>query len=389
MKFISWERVLEIVRKEYIVSFRDPRMRGLLIGPPILQMLIFGYAVNLDVEHAKVAWIDHDRTVESRELLSSFRGSPSFDVLEYQGTGGDARELLDHGSVAAVIEVLPGLSRDVERGLPAPVQILVDGTNSNTASIVSAYAVQVVQGYAASTLAQQRRSGAMVRAGIPPESQPPGAARLADQTRVWFNPNLKSRIYFVPGIIVNIIAIVTIQLTAMSIVREKEMGTMEQLSVTPLRPAELILGKLLPFAAMGLFEVFIVTGLAWIVFRIPLQGSILVLIASSVLFLLTTLGMGLFMSTVSHTQQQAMMASFFFFMPATLLSGFNFPIRNMPVLVQYLDYLNPLRYFMKIVRGVFLKGTGPATLWPELLALAVIGIVIFTLSVLRFHKSLD
>jgi drug efflux transport system permease protein len=389
MKFISWERVLEIVRKEYIIAFRDPRMRGLLIGPPILQMLLFGYAVNLDVEHAKVAWIDHDRTVESRELLSSLRGSPSFDVLEYEGTSRDARELLDHGSVAAVIEVLPNFARDVKRGLSAPVQILVDGTNSNTASIVSAYAAQVVQVYAVSVLAQQRRSGAIVRAGLPPESQPPPAARLADQTRVWFNPNLQSRIFFVPGIIVNIIAIVTIQLTAMSIVRERELGTMEQLSVTPLRPAELILGKLLPFAAMGLFEVFIVTSLAWVVFRIPLRGSILVLVASSVLFLLTTLGVGLFMSTVSHTQQQAMMAGFFFFMPALLLSGFNFPIRNMPVIVQYIDYLNPLRYFMKIVRGVFLKGTGPATLWPELLALAVIGITIFTLSVLRFHKSLD
>jgi ABC-2 type transport system permease protein len=389
MRFISWERVLEIVRKEYIIAFRDPRMRGMLIGPPILQMLIFGFAVNLDIEHAKVAWIDRDWTVESRGLLASFRGSPNFDVVEYQAGTHVSVELLDHGSVAAVIEVLPDFSRDVKRGITAPIQILVDGTNSNTASIVAAYASQVVQGYAAAVLGQQRKTDTLVRAGLPPESQPPAAHRLADQTRVWFNPNLKSRIYFVPGIIVNIIAIVTIQLTAMSIVREKELGTMEQLSVTPLRPAELILGKLLPFAAMGLFEVFVVTSLAWIVFRIPLRGSILVLVASSVLFLLTTLGVGLFMSTVSHTQQQAMMASFFFFMPATLLSGFNFPIRNMPVVVQYLDYLNPLRYFMKIVRGIFLKGTGPATLWPELLALAVIGITIFTLSVLRFHKSLD
>ena len=389
MKLISWERVLEIMRKEYIVAFRDPRMRGLLIVPPILQMLLFGYAVNLDVEHARIAWIDRDRTVESRELLSSFRGSPSFDVLELQGGSQVARELLDHGAVAAVVEVLPNFARGVQRGLPAPVQILVDGTNSNTASIVAAYASQVVQVHAASVLSEQRRTSALVRAGLPPESQPPPTARVADQTRVWFNPNLKSRIFFVPGIIVNIIAIVTIQLTAMSIVRERELGTMEQLSVTPLRPAELILGKLLPFAAVGLFEMFTVTTMAWIVFRIPLRGSILVLIVSSVLFLLTTLGVGLFMSTVSHTQQQAMMAGFFFFMPALLLSGFNFPIRNMPVLVQYLDYLNPLRYFMTIVRGVFLKGTGPATLWPELLALAVIGIAIFALSVLRFHKSLD
>ena len=212
---------------------------------------------------------------------------------------------------------------------------------------------------------------------------------LTAQSRVWFNPDLRSRVYFVPGVIVNIIALVTIMLTAMSIVREKEIGTMEQLMVTPIRPFELIMGKLLPFAMVGIFEVALVVVAALLIFQIPLRGSILLLFGCSVLFLLSTLGVGLFISTISQTQQQAMMSSFFFFMPAMLLSGFAFPIRNMPVPVQYLTYLNPLRYFMQIVRDLFLKGVGVESLWQEMAALAIFGAAILGLSALRFQKTLD
>jgi ABC-2 type transport system permease protein len=201
--------------------------------------------------------------------------------------------------------------------------------------------------------------------------------------------DLKSQNYFVPGVVVNIIALVTVMLTAMSIVREKEIGTMEQLMVTPIRPMELILGKTLPFAAVGLLEVLLVTGAALLIFAIPFRGSMLLLLGCAAAFLLTTLGFGLLISTVSSTQQQAMMASFFFFMPAFMLSGFAFPIRNMPLTVQYLTFLNPLRYFMEIVRGIFLKGIGLTVLWPQVMALLVLGTVLFGLSVLRFHKRLD
>jgi ABC-2 type transport system permease protein len=216
-----------------------------------------------------------------------------------------------------------------------------------------------------------------------------GLPTISTQSRVWFNSSLRSRDYFVPGIVVNIIALVTVMLTAMSIVREKEIGTMEQLMVTPVRPIELMLGKMLPFAIIGLVDVALITVAALLVFHIPFRGSALMLFGSSLIFLLTTLGVGLFISTISNTQQQAMMSSFFFFMPAFMLSGFTFPIRNMPESIQYLTYLNPLRYFIQIVRGIFLKGVGLEFLWPQALAMLIFGASILSLSSLRFRKRLE
>ncbi|MEK7846186.1 MAG: ABC transporter permease, partial [Nitrospinota bacterium] len=212
---------------------------------------------------------------------------------------------------------------------------------------------------------------------------------LTVQSRIWFNPELISQDYFVPGIVVNIITMVTIMLTAMAIVREKEIGTMEQLMVTPIRPVELILGKTLPFVIVGLADVVLITVAALLIFNIPFRGSGILLMGCSILFLLTTLGVGLFISTVSQTQQQAMMSSFFFFMPTFMLSGFAFPIRNMPVIVQYLTYLNPVRYFIEITRGIFLKGSGINVLWQQMVALLIFGIIIMGLSVSRFRKRID
>lgn len=384
-----WERIREIIKKEFIQTLRDPRMRVLLIAPPILQLIIFGYAVNLDVENTRLAWMDGDRTQESRELRAAFEGSRYFRVTAVPSHADQVRSLIDRGEVLAAVHVLPGFARDIHRGDTASVQILLDGTNSNTAAIVSNYAAQVIARYAGKVLADQQNSGIMARSG--PRSGPPSTAlpSLSVRNRVWFNADLKSRDYFVPGIVVNIIALVTIMLTSMSIVREKEIGTMEQLMVTPIRPIELMLGKILPFAAMGMFEMVLVTAAALLVFQTPLRGSVLDLIVCSLLFLLTTLGAGLFISTISRTQQQAMMSSFFFFMPALLLSGFAFPIHNMPAVVQYLTYLNPLRYFMQIVRGIFLKGIGVEYLWPPMIALFAFGVVILGMSALRFHKRLD
>jgi ABC-2 type transport system permease protein len=384
-----WNRIREIFRKEFFQTLRDPRIRAILFGVPILQLILFGYAVNLDVENARMAWMDTDRTPESRELMSFFKGSPYFEITALPQDDSDIRKLMDRGEVQAVVRVLPGFSRDIKRGSVSSVQILVDGTNSNTASIVSSYASQIVAGFAGSVMAGQQnmllvhpttKTGSAVPSVIPV---------LTAHSRVWFNPDLRSRVYFVPGVIVNIIALVTIMLTAMSIVREKEIGTMEQLMVTPIKPFELILGKLLPFAMVGIFQVGLVVVAALLIFRIPIRGSILLLFGCAVLFLLSTLGIGLFISTISHTQQQAMMSSFFFFMPAMLLSGFAFPIRNMPVSVQCLTYLNPLRYFMQIVRDLFLKGTGIESFWQQMVALTVFGVTILGLSALRFRKKLD
>jgi ABC-2 type transport system permease protein len=364
-------------------------MLGLLFAPPLLQLIIFGYAVNLDVEYTRTGWMDMDRTPESRELLDAFRGSRYFTITAIPSRDDEVRMLLDRGEVLAVIRVLPGFSRDIQRGNPAAVQILIDGTNSNTAAIVSSYASQIVASYALKVLQDQQNSRLVfgtLAAGGPAAAPLP---RLVAQPRVWFNPDLRSRVYFVPGVVVNIIALVTIMLTSMSIVREREIGTMEQLMVTPIRPIELILGKLLPFAVVGIFEVVLVVTAALLIFQTPLRGSVLFLFACALVFLLTTLGVGLFISTISQTQQQAMMSSFFFFMPALLLSGFAFPVRNMPAVVQYLTYLNPVRYFMEIVRGLFLKGVGLQFLWPQVLALLVLGVAILGISSLRFHKRLD
>ncbi len=364
-------RILEIVRKEFRQTLRNPRTRILLFLPPLIQLVIFGFAVNLDVEDARLGWVDLDRTPASRDLRAAFEGSRHFHITALPAGEEEAAALLNRGEVQAVVRVLPGFARDLVRGRMPAVQILVDGTDSNTAGIVANYAGQVLAAHAARAAAPRPASG------------------ITAEPRIWFNPDLNSRDYFVPGIVVNIIALVTVMLTAMSIVREKEIGTMEQLLVSPISPVELMLGKLLPFALVGLLEVALVTSAALAVFRIPFQGSALLLFAGALLFLLTTLGVGLFISTVSQTQQQAMMSSFFFFAPAFLLSGFAFPIRNMPEPVQVLTFLNPLRYFMEIVRGIFLKGIGAEVLWLQMLLMLALGSAVLAFSALRFRKRLD
>jgi ABC-2 type transport system permease protein len=375
-------RIREIVHKEFLQALREPRMRVLLFVPPLIQLVIFGFAVNLDVENARIAWMDQDATPQSRQLRAGFDGSPNFRIVATPTSEDEVRELLDHSAVQAVVRVLPGFAKDIDRGATTEVQILVDGANSNTASIVSNYAAKVVSAFSARVAAA--RAPRIVASSVVRR-----APLLRVQTRVWFNPDLRSRNYYVPGVIVNIITLVTLMLTAMAIVREKEIGTMEQLMVTPIQPLELMIGKTLPFAIVGIVELFFITSVALVVFHIPLRGNLLLLVVCASLFLMTTLGMGLFISTVSQTQQQAMMASFFFFMPAFMLSGFAFPIRNMPPLVQGISYLNPLRYFMEIVRGLFLKGTGVSVLWPQMAALTVFGVAILGFSALRFHKRLD
>ena len=383
------QRLRSIIRKEFLQAFRDPRSRGMLIFPPLIQLLIFGYAVNLDVDNARIAWMDLDRTPASRDLLADFEGSGRFALAGVPTTEGEMQSMLDRGQVDGVIRVLPGFGRDVARGRATGVQVLLDGTNSNSASLISGYASQVIARYSAqaSGEVQRARLVAGTTASGGPMSIP--VPQLSARTRVWYNPDLRSRNYFIPGVVVNIITLVTLSLTAMAIVREKEIGTMEQLMVTPIRPLELILGKTLPFLVVGYWDLVLVVVVARVLFRVPFNGSFLLLLFAAFVFLLTTLGAGLFLSTISRTQQQAMMGTSLFFQPFFLLSGFSFPIRNMPEAVQWLTYLNPVRYFMEIVRGVFLQGAGLNTLWPQVTALAVFGVVILSLSVQRFHKQLE
>jgi len=383
------QRLRSIIRKEFIQALRDPRMRSMLLIPPLLQLLIFGYAVNLDVDTANIAWMDQDNTPQSRDLRAAFEGSGLFIVSATPGDEHQMQELLDRGKVDGVIRVLPGFARDVARGRATSVQVLLDGTNSNTASLISGYASQVIAGYSqqVSSEAQQARMvGGTTSAGGPVYVAMP---QIVSRSRVWYNPDLKSRNYFIPGVVVNIITLVTLSLTAMAIVREKEIGTMEQLMVTPIRPVELILGKTLPFVLVGYWDLILVTSAAMLIFHVPFNGSFLLLLFAAFVFLLTTLGAGLFISTISRTQQQAMMATTLFFQPFFMLSGFTFPIRNMPEGVQWLTFINPFRYFMEIVRGVFLQGAGLGTLWPQILALAIFGVIVLGLSVNRFHKQLE
>jgi ABC-2 type transport system permease protein len=383
------ERLRVIVRKELIQALRNPRMRALLFMPPLLQLIIFGYAANMDVESARIAWMDMDQSRESRDLLAEFRGSGRFEIFAFPDSDSGMQRLLDAGTVDAVVRVLPGFARDVDRGRTTAVQVLVDGANSNTASIVTSYATQTIARFSQTKLRALQKDKLVGRTFATGEPVSINVPRLRSETRVWFNPDLRSRNYFVPGVVVNIITLVTLMLTSMAIVREKEIGTMEQLMVTPIRPIELMIGKTVPFAFVGLFDTMLVVAAALVVFHVPFRGSFLLLLGSSVLFLLTTLGAGLFISTVSRTQQQAMMATFLFFQPFFLLSGFAFPIRNMPLPVQYLTFLNPVRYFLEVVRGIFLKGTGVSILWPQLVALAVIGVSILLVSAARFHKKLE
>ncbi|MGD0698140.1 MAG: ABC transporter permease [Terriglobia bacterium] len=375
-----WERIQHMLIKEFIQVFRDPRMKMFIFAVPIIQLLIFSYAASTDVRHIDTAIYDLDNTVTSRDLLSQFTKSGYFDVVEYVTNDARQRELLDGRKARVVLRVDKGFEGDLRAGRSAPFQMIVDGTDSNTAGIVLGYSNGIVQQFSRAILSQRIHR---LRGDI----REPGQVNL--QTRTWFNENLESRTYFVPGVIALMITLLTLLLTSMAIVREKEIGTMEQIMVTPIRPVEFILGKTVPFALIGFVDLTLVTlvGVAW--FQIPVRGSSALLVFATSVYLMTMLGVGLLISTLSQTQQQAMMSTFFFFMPAVLLSGFMFPVANMPAVVQGLTYLNPMRYIIVILRGIFLKGVGLNILWPQIAALAVMGLFTLGVASRRFRKTLS
>jgi ABC-2 type transport system permease protein len=382
-----WDRLRHMLIKEFIQILRDPRMKAVIFVTPLVQLLVFGYAVTTDVTEIPTAIADFDGTAHTRELVRRFESSGYFRVVRHVDRAASLRDLLDRGTVRAAIQFGPEFTRDLERGRPATLQVLVDGTDSNTASVVMDYASRIVAEYNREAAA---RSLAVRRAGLDPSvAAPPPLGGIDLRARAWYNPDLRSRYYNVPAVIAIIIMLTSLLLTAMAVVREREIGTMEQLMVTPIRPAELILGKTLPFALIGFFDVLLVTVVAVLWFTVPIRGSLALLFGATALYLMSTLGIGLFISTVSQTQQQALMSTFFFFLPAVLLSGFMFPIANMPEAIQWLTYVNPLRYYLVIVRGIFLKGSGPAVLWPQMLALAGLGAAVFAVSTLRFRKRLE
>lgn len=373
------ERIRHMLVKEFLQIFRDPRMRAVIFVIPVVQTLVFGYAVTTDVKDVRTAVLDGDNSVASRELVSRFAASGYFEVREYAATAERARELLDRGEVQAVLQVDPGFADDLRLGLVAPVQLLLDGTDSNTAGIAADYAAKIIGQLSQEILVY--RFTRLRGSGLEP-------GRVLLETRAWFNENLESRNFYVPGVIAIVVMLITLMLTSMAVVREKEIGTIEQIMVTPIRPLEFILGKTLPFALIGFADVALVSLVAVGWFDVPIRGSLPLLFIATALYIMTTLGVGLFISTLSSTQQQAMMSTFFFYFPAVLLSGFMFPIANMPAVVQWLTYLNPLRYFLVILRGIFLKGLGTEILWPQMLALAVMGVATLGLASSRFRKTI-
>jgi len=374
-------RIREMLKKEFIQMLRDKRMRFVLVGPPLIQLIVFGYAANFDIRHIKVGVYDLDQSALSRGLLARFERSGYFDLVRRVADEKEIAPLLDRRDVTAVIQINHRFEADLKSMKSAQVQLILDGTDSNTASVVLTYSNAILGDFAEETLRDRLMHVDAVLASYRP--------KVVIEQRAWFNPNLESRPYFVPGIIATLVLIVTMSLTAMAVVREREVGTLEQLMVTPIRPIELIIGKTVPFAVVGLLDAALIALLGVLWFDVPMTGNPLVLLLGAVLYLLSTLGLGLFLSTISATQQQSMLVSFFFTMPVMLLSGFTFPISSMPVWIQYLTYLNPLRYFLIVIRGVFLRGSGVVDLWPQLAAMALLGVVMMGLSALRFKKRIE
>jgi len=374
-------RIKQMLIKEFIQVFRDKRMRLLLIGPPIIQMLIFGYAATFEVRHVSTVILDLDHSQASRELVSRFTSSPYFDVRRQLTNAREIEELIDRGAATIAIRINPGFAGDLRRGQKAPLQVIVDATNSNTALIASGYINQIALAYAKEYQADQiNRISPQLSERIP-------SVQL--EQRPWYNTDLRSRWFFVPGIVGTLTLVLVVNLTAFAVVREREIGTLEQIMVTPIRPAEFILGKTLPFFLIGMFDVSLIALVGTFWFQVPFRGQIWVLFAGAILFLLCMLGIGLLISTVSATQQQALVTSFFFIMPAVTFSGFGFPISTMPTWLQYLTYLTPLRYFLVVLRGTYLKGTGMEILWPQMLAMLAWGLALLGTAVLRFRKALD
>lgn len=374
-------RIRGMLIKEFIQVFRDKRSRFLLFGPPVIQMLVFGYAATLEIRHIPTAVLDFDNSQVSRDLLSRFTASPYFDVRARLSDHRQIGDLIDRGAVTVALQINAGFAQDLRKGQTAHLQLIVDSSNSNTALIAVGYVNQI-----AGRLSQDYQRERLFATSPLIQSQLPS---IVLDRRPWFNTDLDSQWFFVPGVIGNLILVMVVSLTAFAVVREREIGTLEQIMVTPIGRLEFILGKTVPFFLIGLLDTTLISLVGTLWFGVPFRGNIGVLAAGAILFILCMLGIGLFISTISMTQQQAMVSGFFFNMPAITFSGFGTPISSMPEFMQWLTYLDPLRYFLDVLRGVYLKGVGLEVLWPQMAAMGVFSLVMLTISVARFRKSLD
>jgi ABC-2 type transport system permease protein len=367
-------RIRALLKKEFRQLLRDPMTKRFMFGAPIMQLLLFGYAVNTDVHDLTTYVVDYDRSAESRSLADALTAGGYFEIVGGSQRIQDMEHAIDASEAAVGIVIPAGFASDLAAGRGADVQVIVDGTSSNTATIAQGYAIRIVQQFGAESAA---RRGAL----------PTGGVDL--RARAWYNPGLISRVYNVPAIVGVLIMFMCLVLTALNVVRERELGTLEQLMVTPIDGTELILGKTIPVAIIAFVDLVLITAVALLWFHIPFRGNPLDLVLAAAVYILASLGIGLFISTISRTQQEAFMAMFLIFLPSVILSGFMYPIKTMPAFFQALTLLNPVRHFLEIVRGIFLKGEGVVDLWPQYATITVMAVAVFWLAARRFKRRLD
>jgi ABC-2 type transport system permease protein len=361
-----------MVVKELRQLLRDPRSRRVIFVAPILQLVLFGYAVNTDVRNVATAVVDHDRTPQSRRLVSTLTASGYFRVVDSSDDSDALGRALDSGRALVGLEIPAGYARDLAAGRSPAVQLLVDGSNSNTATVAQGYALRIVADLGAR--------------GVPVVDSRPRGIDL--RARAWFNPSLESRVYNVPAVIGVIVLLMCLLLTALAVVREREIGTLEQLLVSPLSASELVLGKTIPVAGVALVQMTLVTTVALLWFDVPFRGSLAALALAAALFIVAGLSLGLLISTFSSTQQEAFLAMFLLLLPAIILSGFLYPIDTMPEAFQHLTLANPLRHFLEIVRGIFLRGAGVGDLWVQLTTLTAMAATGLAVAAWRFRATL-
>ncbi len=388
------------VRKEFMHLLRDRRVRGVLFGSPVLMLLLFGYAVNTDVRNVRIAVFDEDKSSMSRAFVERFTSSGYFARGADLSSEKELLPLIDSGTVDMYIHMERGFKKKVTTGMEADVQIVIDGMDSTRASVIIAYINEITLNFSREIYNDRIRINMIQRSIQAPQADGDDdtgdhmkGARLRKgigvKERFFFNPDLSSRNFFLPGVIGLVVALVIIMLTSMSIVKERETGTIEQIIVSPLRPHEYILGKTVPFAIIGLFDIMLISAIAIFWFKVPFNGNFIFLMATGSLYTLSSLAQGLYISTISRTQQQAMVSTFLMMLPSIMLSGFVFPVDSMPPAVQAVTYINPLRYFIAILRGIFLKGVGFTDLWREVIPLIFISTTILYLSARRFARRLE
>jgi len=368
-----WARLKALIVKELLAALRDPRARLILVGPPIIQLLVFAYAATLEVKNVDLMVLNRDSGHWGRELVQQIGGSPTFRSIGLANSPNEVRLAIDNQQVLAALEIGPSFSRDIEAGRPAEVQVILDGRRSNASQIVSGYLSRIIGALAAET----------------PAGEHAASMAVTVEARNWFNPNLIYQWFMVPNLVASIALLIGLIVTALSVARERELGTFDQLIVSPLRTHEILLGKLIPPMMIGLFHITIYILAAVFVFGVPLRGSLFLLYGSAIFYLAAVVGVGLFISALSMTQQQAILGAFLFMVPAMLLSGFATPIENMPAWLQPVTLVNPLRYFLVIVKGVFLKDLPLAEVARQTVPLCLIAVVTLSSAAWLFRRRLE